>query len=90
MTTTTTTTTLAVGGATSKEDESVTTSSVAATAMAPLNFSSAPPPARHRPMLFARGGMRLGSCRLAAMLTLTTTTMRVRMMTSGSERTNPR
>ncbi len=87
---TTTRTTLAVGGTTPKIDETVTSSRAAATAMALPNISSAPSPARCWPISFARGGMQLGRCRLAAMLTMTTATMvRLTMTTGGSERANP-
>ncbi len=88
---TTTTATLAVGGTTLKIDETVTSSRAAATVMALPNVSLAPPPARCRPISFARGGMRLGRCRLEAMLTTmtTATTVRLTMTTGGSERTNP-
>ncbi len=85
-----TTTTLAVGGTTLMIDETVTSSRAAATVMALPNVSSAPPPARCRPISFARGGMRLGRCRLEAMLmTTTATTAQLTMMTGGSERMNP-
>ncbi len=87
---TTTTTTLAVGGTTPKIDETVTLLRAAATVMALPNISLAPPPARCRPISFARGGMRLGRCRLEAMLTTTTAmTVRLTMTTGGSERMNP-
>jgi hypothetical protein len=46
------------------------------------------PLARRRPILFARGRTRLGSCYLAAMLLTRMTTM-VQMTTDGSEQTNP-
>ncbi len=87
---TTTTTTLAVGGTTLKIDETVTLSRAVGTVMALPNVSSAPPPARCRPISFARGGMRLRRCRLEAMLMMTTATM-VRLTTTmgGSEQTNP-
>ncbi len=83
-------TTLAVGGTTPKIDETVTSSRAAATVMALPNVSSAPPPARCRPISFARGGMQLGRYRLEAMLTtMTATTVRLTMTTGNSERTNP-
>ncbi len=85
MTTTTTTNTLAVGGATPKDGETLTLLQAAVTAMVPPNVLSASPPAHRWPISFARGGMQLGSCRLAAMLTLTTRTMTVQVMAGGSE-----
>jgi hypothetical protein len=86
----TTTTTVAMGGTTPKIDETVTLSRAAATVMGLPKVSSAPPPARCRPISFARGGMRLGRCRLEAMLTtMTATTVRLTTTTGGSERTNP-
>ncbi len=86
----TTTTTLAVKGATPKVDEAVTLLQAAATAMAIPNVSSAPPLARRQPISFARGGMQLGRCRLAAMSTTTTaTTVQMMTTTGGSEQTKP-
>ncbi len=82
----TTTTTVAVGGATPKDDETGYLLPAVATAGALQNVFLFPPPACWWPILLARGGMRLGSCHLAEMLTMT---MTVQMTPSGSERTNP-
>ncbi len=46
------------------------------------------PLASRQPISFARGRIRLGSCRLVAMSMMTTTTM-VQMTTDGSEQKNP-
>jgi hypothetical protein len=79
-----TTTAVAMGGVMFKDDETRTSLRAAATASAPSNVSSAPPPDRLWPILFM-GGTWLGSCHIAAMLTSTM----VQMTKGNSEQMNP-
>jgi hypothetical protein len=77
-------TAVAIGGMMLKDNETRTLLRAAATAAAPLNVSSAPPPDRRRPISFMRGTW-LGSCCLAGMLMSTT----VQMTKGDSKQMNP-